>query len=124
MFCVLIDVFSFLRQLGSIFLRNFAKDVFCRDFAISKPISKIKNGDDAVISFSAIPNQNFKGIISEVAYSPVNGSTYPIVLRIDNPSPLIRPGMAADISFVFKDKKAIGCCIFCTKNMHSSKNRR
>ena len=69
-------------------------------------ISKIKNGDDAVISFSAIPNQNFKGIISEVAYSPVNGSTYPIVLRIDNPSPLIRPGMAADISFVFEDKKA------------------
>jgi RND family efflux transporter MFP subunit len=67
-------------------------------------ISKIKNGDDASITFSAIPNQNFKGVVSEVAFSPVNGSTYPLTLRIDNPSPIIRPGMAADVSFVFEEK--------------------
>ena len=68
-------------------------------------IAKIKNGDKALVTFSAIPAQNFKGIVDEVGYSPSSGSTYPIVLRIENPSATIRPGMAAGVSFVFEDEK-------------------
>lgn len=67
-------------------------------------IAKIENGDSAAITFSAIPNQRFKGIVDEVGYNPSSSSTYPIVLRIDSPSTAIRPGMAAGVSFVFADK--------------------
>lgn len=69
-------------------------------------IAKIKNGDNAIVTFSAIPAQNFKGVVDEVGYSPSSGSTYPIVLRIDNPSVAIRPGMAAGVSFVFENEKS------------------
>lgn len=69
-------------------------------------IAKIKKGDKALVTFSAIPTQDFKGIVDEVGYSPSSGSTYPIVLRIADPSIAIRPGMAAGVSFVFENEKA------------------
>lgn len=68
-------------------------------------IAKVENGDSAAITFSAIPDQSFRGVVDEVGYKPSNSSTYPVVLRIDNPSASIRPGMAAGVSFVFADKK-------------------
>ena len=71
-------------------------------------IAKIKNGDNAMVTFSAIPEQHFQGVVEEVGYSPSSGSTYPIVLRIDNPSSSIRPGMAAGVAFVFEDEKTGG----------------
>lgn len=69
-------------------------------------INKIKKGQNVKISFSVLPAQAFEGVVSEIAFSSVNSSTYPVVIQIKNPTKDIRPGMAANVTFNF-DEKAV-----------------
>jgi len=67
-------------------------------------ISKTKIGGNVAIKFSSIPGQIFDGIISEVAYNiNNNSSTYPVTVTLLAPTNEIRPGMSADVTFVFGD---------------------
>ncbi|MEL6277086.1 MAG: efflux RND transporter periplasmic adaptor subunit, partial [Bacteroidota bacterium] len=69
-------------------------------------ISRIKKGQKADISFSVLPNQSFKGTVQEVSFAAGNAPTYPAIIRIDNASAEIRPGMAANVRFDLGDPGA------------------
>lgn len=69
-------------------------------------IPRIRKGQKVDIHFSILPNQPFKGTISEVGFSSGDAATYPVIVIIDNPSPDIRPGMAANVTFHFGEAKA------------------
>ncbi len=64
-------------------------------------IAQIKKGAKVGISFSILPDETFTGVISEVGFSAISGATYPVIVQIDKPSELMRPGMAATVSFHF-----------------------
>ncbi len=63
-------------------------------------ISGIKKGQKVQIQFSALTGQQFSGTVQEVSYAAGNSPTYPAIIRIDNPSQDIRPGMAATVGFL------------------------
>ncbi len=67
-------------------------------------ISNIKNGQKVGIRFSVLEGQEFMGQVVEVSYAAGNSPTYPAIIRIDNPSDEIRPGMAATVSFSSTDE--------------------
>jgi len=62
-------------------------------------ISKIRKGQKVDIEFSIISDQVFKGTVSEVAFSSNEASTYPVIVKIDQPNDEMRPGMAANVTF-------------------------
>jgi len=68
-------------------------------------ISKTKAGGGVTVKFASIPGQVFDGVISEVAYN-INStsSTYPVTVTLSAPTKDIRPGMSADVTFVFSDE--------------------
>ncbi len=64
-------------------------------------ISTIRKGQEVNINFPTLGDNNYKGLVSEVAFVADQSSTYPVVISIKNPSPAIRPGMSADVRFHF-----------------------
>ena len=68
-------------------------------------ISKVKKNQTVDINFSSIPDQVFPGKVYEIGFSSLGGSTYPVTVRIDNPTQDIRPGMVADVRFSFVNEK-------------------
>jgi RND family efflux transporter MFP subunit len=68
-------------------------------------ISKTKAGGDVTVKFASIPSQVFDGVISEVAYNiNSSSSTYPVTVMLSAPTQDIRPGMSADVTFVFANE--------------------
>jgi len=61
-------------------------------------INAVQQGEQAIVRFSSLPGQRYKGRITEVGYSPGQSSTYPVTVVIDNPDEGLRPGMAATVS--------------------------
>ena len=63
-------------------------------------IASINVQDVVSISFSAAPGQTFRGVVSEVGFN-INSqtSTYPVVIKLDDPENQVRPGMAASVTF-------------------------
>ncbi len=74
-------------------------------------IAMIRDGDTVDVMFSSLPGENFTGIISEVSYIVGEASTtYPITIKLENPSQDIRPGMTASVAFLLtseEDKETI-----------------
>lgn len=66
-------------------------------------ISGIQKGQEVDISFSILPNQAYKGVVSEVGFSSGQGATYPVIVQITKPGNEIRPGMAANVKFHFHE---------------------
>jgi multidrug efflux system membrane fusion protein len=65
-------------------------------------INKIKSGMNVNISFPSIDN-TFSGVVSEVSPAiDVNSSTYPVNVKILNPTSEVKSGMAANVSFKFE----------------------
>ena len=62
-------------------------------------IAQVKKGQTVRINFSVLPGKPFTGVIEEVAYAAGASPTYPVIVRIQNPSAAIRPGMAATVTF-------------------------
>lgn len=67
-------------------------------------ITKIVLGDMVTVKFPSIKNKSFKGTITEVGYSTAEFVTYPVIVRILEPSKDIRPGMPVDVTFTFGEK--------------------
>ena len=63
-------------------------------------ISFISVQDVVSITFSAVPGQSFRGVVSEAGFN-INSqtSTYPVVIKLDDPENQVRPGMAASVTF-------------------------
>lgn len=69
-------------------------------------ISRTKHGDEVAITFLSVDDKEIKGIVTEVGYSTVGASTFPVTVTILEPSEDIRPGMAAKVTFRFGDEEA------------------
>lgn len=64
-------------------------------------INKIKKGQPVKITLPSSPGQEFKGVVDQVAYAAGNAPTYPVIVEIEQSVEEIRPGMAANVSFLF-----------------------
>ena len=67
-------------------------------------IDKIKKGQTVNITFPAAVGQKITGKIEQVAFASGSSPTYPVVVGIDKSIAQIRPGMAANVSFIFNGK--------------------
>jgi HlyD family secretion protein len=64
-------------------------------------VGKLREGTDAEVRVDAFPGERFRGVVSQVRYSPNNQSgvvTYSAVVEVDNPEVKLRPGMTATVS--------------------------
>jgi len=69
-------------------------------------IGAIGEGDEAKVHVDALPNADFTATVIEVGVSSTSTlTTFPVTLRIDGGDPdllgKLRPGMVAEVSFVF-----------------------
>ncbi len=64
-------------------------------------ISKIRKGQQVNITLTSSPGQTFRGVVDQVAYASGNAPTYPVIVDIDQSIEQIRPGMAANVTFLF-----------------------
>ena len=68
-------------------------------------ISQVINGEKVSVRFTSIPDKEFVGIITEVSFSmSAYTKTYPVIIKLVNPSKDIRPGMSCDVTFTFKSE--------------------
>ncbi len=70
-------------------------------------INRVKKNMEVNISFPSLPNKIYKGIVYEVSPS-INReeATYPVSVRMVNPSEEIKSGMAANVSFDFLSEQS------------------
>jgi len=82
------------------------------EVTMNLPESLIGLVDDitpVTISFAAIPNREFNGVISEISVASASGSAgFPVVIRIVETDPALRSGLAADVTFQFDSAAASG----------------
>lgn len=67
-------------------------------------VGKLADGMEASFSVDAFPNRVFKGRIRQIRFSPQvvqNVVTYDAVIDVENEQLLLRPGMTANVSFVY-----------------------
>ncbi|MCG8308091.1 MAG: efflux RND transporter periplasmic adaptor subunit [Cytophagales bacterium] len=63
-------------------------------------ISAVNVQDNVEVTFSALQDQVFQGIVSEVSFAiSSQTSTYPVVVKLEGDTRSIRPGMAASVKF-------------------------
>lgn len=66
-------------------------------------ITGVRSGDEVVVTFDALPARFYNAAITEVGVATgAQSATYPVTARLSQATPEIRPGMAANVSFVFK----------------------
>ncbi|NJB85934.1 RND family efflux transporter MFP subunit [Lewinella marina] len=71
-------------------------------------IGAVYTGMKVDIDFSALPGQQHRGEVVEVAYASGDAPSYPVKIRIFDAPATIRPGMAASVQFTFADSRAAG----------------
>jgi RND family efflux transporter MFP subunit len=63
-------------------------------------IAMVQEGSSVHVAFSSFPDEVFNGIVSEVSYTVGSSSTtYPVTIKLENPSENIRPGMTSNVTF-------------------------
>ena len=73
-------------------------------------IAQVKNGQRAVITLDAYPNEPVKGKVVHVAYDSTvtnNVTTYIVDVLPDNVPDFMRSGMTANVSIIVQDKKDV-----------------
>ncbi len=66
-------------------------------------IGKVSEGQQVRFTVDAFPDENFRGVVKQVRYSPEivqNVVTYTTIVEVDNPEMKLRPGMTATVSIV------------------------
>jgi HlyD family secretion protein len=66
-------------------------------------IGKVRSGQQARVTVEAYPGQGFEGTVLKVEPQAVveqNVTMFPVLVRLDNPEGLLKPGMNADVSMV------------------------
>lgn len=64
-------------------------------------IAQVKPGDRVTVTFDAVPDRKFAAFVVKVGVVTGASATYPVTVRLDEPVPEVRPGMAAEVSFSF-----------------------
>jgi RND family efflux transporter MFP subunit len=68
-------------------------------------IGQIREGAAARATFDAFPGREFRATVTEVSVSSArSGGTFPVTVRLDDPTDEVRPGMAAEIHLRFGDE--------------------
>ncbi len=73
-------------------------------------IGKIRNGQPVEFTVDAYPDKIFKGRVSVIRNAPItvqNVVTYDVVVRVENPELILKPGMTANVSLIIAAKKSI-----------------
>jgi len=73
-------------------------------------IGKIKAGLDVTITVDAYPNQPFQGNVLKIepmATVEQNVTMFPVLIRIPNPSHLLRPGMNAEVEIHVGERRNV-----------------
>jgi multidrug efflux system membrane fusion protein len=68
-------------------------------------IALIKDNMAASVNFSALPNQSFEARVSEVGIASNGSPTYPVTVILTHQPEELRSGLAAEVSFNFKQKE-------------------
>jgi len=66
-------------------------------------IGKVAESQQVRFTVDAFPDENFRGVVKQVRYSPEivqNVVTYTTIVEVDNPEMKLRPGMTATVSIV------------------------
>ncbi len=70
-------------------------------------INAVKKDMQVKVTFTALEDQTFNAIVTEVAPAlDRNTSTYPITVKVTDSNEYIKSGMAANVTFNFKDSEA------------------
>jgi len=65
-------------------------------------ITQIAEGDTVSVRFDALAGRTFEGVVTEVGVSAtILATTFPVSVRLPDADRDVRPGMAADVTFVF-----------------------
>lgn len=65
-------------------------------------ISQLHSGDRASVTLGSVKGTTFAATLSEVGVAAESlGSTFPVIARLDETSPAVRPGMAAEVAIQF-----------------------
>ncbi len=67
-------------------------------------IHQLSLGQDAIITLSSLPGQTFNGKIVKLAFASGQSSTFPVRLSISAPNNALRPGMAAEVTFLMEQE--------------------
>ena len=66
-------------------------------------ISRIREGNTVEVTFDALPGEMFKAVITEVGVTSGGlATTFPVLVRLQDASPDILPGMAAEVAIGFE----------------------
>lgn len=73
-------------------------------------IGKIEPGMPAEVTVAAYPNQPFEGEVLKIEPQAVveqNVTTFPVVIELDNPDNLLKPGMNADVEISIASSESV-----------------
>jgi HlyD family secretion protein len=78
--------------------------------ASESDIGYVKEGQKATFRVDAFPDRDFEGIVSQVRQAPItvqNVVTYDVVVSVENPELLLKPGMTANVNIVTASKPKV-----------------
>lgn len=70
-------------------------------------IGYVKQGQKATFRVDAFPDRDFEGVVAQVRQAPItvqNVVTYDVVVSVENPELLLKPGMTANVNVVTASK--------------------
>ena len=69
-------------------------------------IAQISEGEEVTVSCDAVPDKEFRATVVEVGVAATGvGTTFPVNARFEERPEMIRPGMAANVSFLFESEE-------------------
>ena len=78
--------------------------------ASESDIGNVKQGQQATFRVDAFPDRDFKGVVAQVRQAPItvqNVVTYDVVVSVENPELLLKPGMTANVTIVTASKAKV-----------------
>jgi HlyD family secretion protein len=75
--------------------------------ASESDIGYVREGQKATFRVDAFPDRDFDGVVSQVRQAPItvqNVVTYDVVVSVENPELLLKPGMTANVNVVTASK--------------------
>jgi HlyD family secretion protein len=73
-------------------------------------IGYVKEGQKATFRVDAFPDRDFQGVVAQVRQAPItvqNVVTYDVVVAVENPELLLKPGMTANVNVVTASKPSV-----------------
>ena len=65
-------------------------------------IAQVREGDEAIVTFDALPDKKLSARVTEVGVSSAGAmTTFPLAVMLDRDDPDVRPGMAAEVALTF-----------------------